>query len=610
MKKAISVFLAIGIFLGIVLGGQYVVSSLNKKFVIDDITESLTIDKNIPTEWQNIVYPENKVVEVRIYIEESQREYMNEHAMEELYVPANVVYNGVYIENIGIRPKGNSSLMTAFMSGDNQYSFKLSIDEYVDQDFYGLSTINLNNLTMDPTYIREPLGYELMEYMGIPTPQTTFCNVYMNDELVGLYLSVQQIDEKMTKAWFENGEGEIYKPDGTGADLVYIDDNYDSYSGMIEKTNVSKEEEESLVHMIDVINNGGDIEEVLDVDMVLKYNAVNTTIINLDNYAGGMFHNYYLYGEDGKYMVLPWDYNMTFMPFSMMGDKDMDVVEFLIDEPTAGAMENYPLINALLTNEKYLNQYHEYIEELLNGPLNVEQFTERVYELYELIDPYILADPNPQNTYENFIGGLYDDYNYNINKDEPLYLKEKTDESDTANSKSLKDFSMGPMGANAPALIDFISERTDNVWKQLSGEIASTNEGQGNGTGIQNKMGGFGEGGLNITEMMKGKNMEVIRKQMENIDMEAMQKQMENIDLENMDMEAMKEQMKDGGGLPFMPGGDNEDSMAKMSIPEGMSIFDMGTMILGEENMNSIYSALTSLVIILAALIFRRKKYI
>ncbi len=144
--------------------------------------------------------------------------------------------------------------------------------------------------------------------MGLPVPETVFCDVYINDELFGVYLAVQPVDETLLSAWFEDGTGDLYKPEGIN-----------TYTGMIEKTNVDKDGEEALVNMLNVLNNGGDLAEVLNVDMILRYLAVDTAIINLDSYVGGMFHNYFLYGEDGEYMIIPWDLNETFMPFGSSG---------------------------------------------------------------------------------------------------------------------------------------------------------------------------------------------------------------------------------------------------------------------------------------------------
>ena len=349
--------------------------------------------------------------------------------------------------------------------------------------------------------------------------------MYINDELAGLYLSVQQIDEVFTTTWFNEGDGDLFKPEGPGANLVYIDDEYSSYSGLSERTNVDDEGEAAVVEMIKALNTGENIEEVLYVDLVLKYHALNTAMLSLDSYMGGMFHNYYLYGEDGKYMIIPWDYNMSFGGFvSGIDQTSADETQFYIDEPTSGAVANYPLINTLLSNEDYLQQYHEYLTELITGPLEIETFTARAEELTALIDEYVKNDPEPMSSYEAFQTALYGTEDIEqvestegiqpsdvVNKKaqemgerlqkpvgensqnagERLYnmdesLPEVTDEMAQQQNNRMKPGGM----AAGPALLTFVESWTENIQKQLSGELASTNNGEGNQAGMRGMKGG------------------------------------------------------------------------------------------------------------------------
>ncbi len=554
---------------GVVLGMGFVTETV---FANDEgnfeVSDACTVKDNRPDEWEAFIFPDDEVIEVRIYMDESQFEYMSENAINEVSVPASVVYNGIVIENIAIRPKGNSSLMNAVQEGQDGYSLHLEFDEYVDQDVYGITDINLNNCYGDDTYIRETLAYEIMEEMGLPVPETVFCDVYINDELFGVYLAVQQVDETLLAGWFENGTGDLYKPEGIGADLAYIDDDYDSYTGMIEKTNVDNMGEQELVNMLDVLNNGGDIEEVLNVDMILRYLAVDTAIINLDSYVGGMFHNYFLYGEDGQYMMIPWDLNETFMPFGGSGQDTIDVTQLLIDEPTSGAVENYPLVDALLSNSEYLERYRGYLEQIIEGPMQIDTFTERVEELYALIDEHIEADPNA--SYEAFLNALYD-----------------TDE-ETADAQMDKE---GMMGNDSPALIDFVAARTENIAAQLSGEIASTNDGQGNNTGNIPSIIGTEEGMLDAVAKMGGRN--------EKLDI--MTEKDMGIMREDMETGVPPEAMLDGEmpGAEIQPGVQMKGNI--QSMPEGF-----GAWLLLEDNVHYLYMLGAALVLIVLSLGVKR----
>lgn len=257
------------------------------------------------------VFPEDKVVDVKITVDKDDFQDMLDNASAEEYKQASVEYNGVTYNNIGIRTKGNLSLRSVVNSDSDRYSFKLSFDEYVDQTIDGISKINLNNQYSDASYMREFLAYELAEQMGLPVPKHSFVDVYVNGKLWGFYLAVEQIGDAYLERYFGNSYGALYKGVmDTGSDLLWIDDDLDSYPGLVQKSKSS--DGDALVGMIDELNNGSDYESVLDVQEALEYIALQVVTNNSDSYIGGNKQNYYLYEKDGVFSVLPWDYNMAF----------------------------------------------------------------------------------------------------------------------------------------------------------------------------------------------------------------------------------------------------------------------------------------------------------
>src|SRR5690606_38990588 len=124
-------------------------------------------------------------------------------------------YNGTVYDNIAIRTKGNSSLSSvANMTDSDRYSFKLSLDEYVTQHMEGITKINLNNNFSDASYMREFLTYEIADSMGIATPKFSFVNVYINDELWGLYTAVEQFGPAFLTREFNDTSGTLYTSNG------------------------------------------------------------------------------------------------------------------------------------------------------------------------------------------------------------------------------------------------------------------------------------------------------------------------------------------------------------------------------------------------------------
>ncbi|WP_277586657.1 CotH kinase family protein [Psychrobacillus antarcticus] len=170
----------------------------------------------------------------------------------------------------------------------------------------------------DSTQMKEYVSYELMEQIGIETPAHSFMKVMINGEYYGLMLGVEAINETFVAQNYKTTEGYLYKPDGTGSDLIYISDSLDDYEGIEVKMNENSTEKSNLISMIKAINDGEGYEEYLNTDEMIRYFAMNTALVSLDSYQGQMKHNYYLYeDENGVFSILPWDYNMAFGGFGI-----------------------------------------------------------------------------------------------------------------------------------------------------------------------------------------------------------------------------------------------------------------------------------------------------
>ncbi|MGE7778830.1 CotH kinase family protein [Peribacillus sp. NPDC097264] len=301
---------------------RYVVASIGLLIVIFVAVmfflPNLQIDiANKGNTYTETVFDQSKVTKVDITVADDDLASILENPSEKEIVNADVTIDGETVKNVGFRTKGNLSLNSVVqMEDSDRYSWKIDFDHYQeDQDLHGLKKLALNNNYSDPTYTREYLSYTLMEKMGIATPGHSYMYVTINGKEWGLYLGVEAIEETFLDTNFSEGTGDLYYPDGTGSDLKWISDDIDDYTGINLKTN-GNSDQSAMIKMLDVINNGGDLEEVLDVDEMLRYFAANTALVNLDHYQGMLKHNYYLYEENGIFSILPWDYNMSFGGFS------------------------------------------------------------------------------------------------------------------------------------------------------------------------------------------------------------------------------------------------------------------------------------------------------
>ena len=96
---------------------------------------------------------------------------MLEYALSEEYISCTAVIDGEKFSNVGIRPKGNSSLNTVASSESDRYSFKLEFDHYDGSSTYhGLDKLCLNNAIQDNTYMKDFLCYQMMNFLGADAP--------------------------------------------------------------------------------------------------------------------------------------------------------------------------------------------------------------------------------------------------------------------------------------------------------------------------------------------------------------------------------------------------------------------------------------------------------
>ena len=201
-----------------------------------------------------------------------------------------------------------------------------------------------------------------------------------------------------------------------GANLVYTDDNKDSYSDILENEvfkTTTDSDKDKVIEMIKNLNEGTNLEEFLNVDEILRYFAVNTFLVNLDSYASNMKHNYYLYERDGVFEILPWDYNLSFGAFNI--GTASNAINFPIDSPVTDSLENSPLIGKLLEVDEYKETYHKYLQEIVDY-VNNGTYENTINEVNSLIADYVKNDPTAFYTYEEYTTSIPELINFGIDR--------------------------------------------------------------------------------------------------------------------------------------------------------------------------------------------------
>ena len=205
--------------------------------------------------------------------------------------------------------------------------------------------------------------------------------------------------------------GGMQMPGGMGSSdvsLIYSDDEYSSYQNIFDnaKTDITDADKERLIASLKQLNEGEQVEDVVDIDGVIRYFVVHNFVCNYDSYTGAMIHNYYLYEEDGTLSMIPWDYNLAFGGFEGSADA-AGVINDPIDTPVSGGtVDSRPMLAWIFSDETYTELYHEYFAQFITEYFDSGYFTEMVDQVQEMITPYVEADATKFCTFEEFETGI------------------------------------------------------------------------------------------------------------------------------------------------------------------------------------------------------------
>jgi len=315
------------------------------------------------------------------------------------YVEATVTCNNEVYTRVGVRHRGNASMVMIPPNGKKPYKF--DFDRFnKEQTFHGFKKLNFINCFRDPSMLRDKLTYDLMQKVGVPAPRATFANLYLTiegkeREYLGLYVVVEQVDSVFLQDRLGNSDGLLIKGEIIN-DLEYRGDDWEAYAHDYEfKSNEENSDTSLLIKFLQFVHQASDeqfaaeINQRLNVDRFLAWLAINTLLTNFDSYAG-LGHNWYLYYDTAarKFEHIPWDVNESFGNLQL-GDKPEQMLDFDIYRPYVGEKI---LIRRLLSVEKYREQYLAYLREFVDGVFAPETMHAEIDRLHEFIKNAVEAD--------------------------------------------------------------------------------------------------------------------------------------------------------------------------------------------------------------------------
>ena len=169
----------------------------------------------LAVEYETALFDTSEVLQINIRMDEADWQDMLDNATAEEYYPCDVEIGGETFYQVGIRPKGNTSL-TAIASDPttDRYSFKLEFDHYVDgQTCFGLDKLVLNNSYADATNMKEALIYDMFQYLGADASLYNYAAISVNGSYWGVYVALEAVEDSFLLRNYGAENGALYKPD-------------------------------------------------------------------------------------------------------------------------------------------------------------------------------------------------------------------------------------------------------------------------------------------------------------------------------------------------------------------------------------------------------------
>jgi hypothetical protein len=247
----------------------------------------------------------------------------------------------------------------------------------------------------------------------VPAPKANYVRVVINGESWGPYVNAQQFNKEFIKEHFGTTKGARWKvpgsPRGRGG-LEYLGDSAAEYKSIYEiKTKDDAKSWEALIKLCKVLNTTPaekleqELTPMLNIDGVLRFLAIENTLINSDGYwVRSSDYNIYL-DEAGKFHIIPHDANETFAapqgPGANGGGFELN--------PLQGAEDPAkPLLNKLLAVKSLKARYFGYVRHIAENWLSWEKIGPLAKEYQSVIAADIETDTHKLDSTEAFKSGL------------------------------------------------------------------------------------------------------------------------------------------------------------------------------------------------------------
>mgnify|MGYP006267518629 CR=1 FL=1 len=267
---------------------------------------------------------------IELWLNAADWEKLKANFQENTYYPADLVWNGITVQNVGIRSRGFGSRR------GSKPGLRVDMNRYADgQTFLGLKAFVLDNLSQDPSGIRESVTFKFYTMLGIPTARKSHAQLFINGRFAGLYGVVEAVDKTMLARLFGSINGNVQN-DGYLFEYNYLTDSpwrftYEGsdlapYKKRFEiKTNDTKSDAqiwgpiEQLVRLVNDTDSSrfeSVVGPLIDLHQFTRYMALQNFVAENDGFNGyAAMNNFYIYRleQSDKHVFIPKDEGVAFL---------------------------------------------------------------------------------------------------------------------------------------------------------------------------------------------------------------------------------------------------------------------------------------------------------
>ena len=267
------------------------------------------------------LFDTNTVQDILLTVNTRDWAALKAHYLENVYYVADLRWRGEVVRNVGIRSRGRGS------RSETKPGLRVDFNRYTSgQQFLGLKSIVLDNLTQDPSMLKERVAMRVFTEMGIPAPRVVHARLFVNNAFAGLYTVVESIDKDFLSRTLNENDGYLYEFKHTDPyGFEYLGSELEKYAEFFEPKTHEHDSMASLYRPIKelawTVSESPDsqfvssVNQYLDLSAFLRYAAVENFLADRDGVLGdwGM-NNFYLYRSEDRTVsqLLPWDKDSSF----------------------------------------------------------------------------------------------------------------------------------------------------------------------------------------------------------------------------------------------------------------------------------------------------------